>query len=591
MKIQKLLSLIIVSLLLVQTLTHSRDWQDEGKILDDAKFAESQKNYKEAEDLYRRLEKKYPTKINYLSIGEYFARRKDFKKATRYFYKAYNNLAFDYNQLEDLFHKYEMHNELLKLYLKEKDITDRVLKRRFSRKAIRWYKLLSKHKKAIHFIIKKIEKADRPVTFEFRSIVGEISESDETESFYFIELYDIAMEENLTDDVILQLKKLKKKKLKLFQYYLIEKFLGILYFKKRDYEKSYFYYQKAIQRDQYSPYELEKLFHQFKVVGQHRLRLKLVDQYVKVLQKRKKTQQDSPILFQSMLIKAKLHLKLGEQKKAEDIYLKILSRKSKGLDRFIKNEAYLNLGKIYFAKNQYEKAKNMFLTIDNPGMISAKIYVARCKLAVDDYDGAFNILVLTGNNSRSIYYKALIRLFQSKTQSSIKLFEKVILRYGQSDMALRALEKLEMLYQIKDDKKKLKSFIRFEKLLDRLDYNSLLSHYKDVLSLYSGNEDQKSYFQLHYAVIYTYKKDYYKALRILKSIEASSKHPFWIQKSSFLLGQLYIERLNKKEEGLKLLQELKRKYPRTLFLQSANELIKKHSPKADKKGKRRPGPS
>ncbi len=591
MKTQKLLSLIIVSLLSVQTLTHSKDWQDEGKILDNAKFAESQKDYKEAENLYQRLEKKYPTNINYLAIGEYFARRKDFKKATRYFYKSYSNLVQDYNQLEDLFYKYEMHNELLKLYLKEKYITDRVLKRRFSRKAIRWYKLLSKHKKAIHFIIRKIEKADRPVTFEFRSIVGEINESYESESFYFIELYDIAIEENLTDDVILQLKKLKKKKLKFFQYYLIEKFLGILYFKKKDYEKSYFYYQQAIQRGLYSPYELEKLFHQFKIVGQHRLRLKLVDQYIKVLQKEKTAQRRDQRLFQSLLIKARLHLRLGEQKKAEDIYLKILSRKSKGLDRSITNEIYFNLGKIYFTKNQYEKAKNMFLNIDNHGMINGKIYVARCKLAINDYDGAFNILVLIGNNSRSIYYKALITLFQSKTQTSIKLFEKVILRYGQSDMALKSLEKLEMLYQIKDDKKKLKAFIRFEKLLDRLDYNRLLNHYSDLLSVYSGSEDQKSYFQLHYAVIYIHKKDYYKALRILKSIKASSKHPFWVQKSSYLLGQLYIERLNKKKKGLKLLQELKRKYPRTLFLQSANELIKRYSPKVDKKEKKRPGPS
>ncbi len=590
MKIQKLLLFILANLLLIQSLTYSKDWQEERKLLDDAKFAESQKDYKEAENLYHRLEKKYPTKINYLAMGEYFARRKDFKKATRYFYKSYNNLLQDYNQLEGLFEKYEMHDELLKLYLKEKDITDRVLKRQFSRKIIRWYKLLSRHKKAIHFIIGKIEKANRPVTFEFRSIVGEINESYESESFYFIELYDIAIEEDLTDYVISHIKILNKKKLKFFQHYLIEKFLGILYFKKRDYKTSYFYYQKAIQRDQYSPYELEKLFHQFKVARQHRLRLKLVDQYVQVLQKRKVARRNDQ-LFQSMLIKARILLRLGDPKKAEDIYLKILSNKSKEMDRSIKNQVYLNLGKIYFAKNQYEKAKNLFLYIDDPGMIISKIYVARCKLAVDKNGEAFNILFMIRINSRSLYYRALISLFQSKTQVGIKLFEKVILRYGQSDMALKSLEKLEMLYQIKDDKKKLKSFIRFEKLLDRLDYDKLLRQSKAVLSLYSGDEDQKSYYQLHYAVIYIQKKQYYKALRILKSIKSSSKHPFWIQKSSFLLGQLYIERLNEKKKGLKLLQQLKRSYPRTLFLQSANELIKKYSPKVDGKRKIRLGPS
>lgn len=550
---------------------NSQSKNDENEIINKIAIFEKNKNYVKAEVLYKELIEKFPNKNNYLDFGHFYARQKKFDLAVPLFYKGVNNLKFDYALLEDVFYKYQLYEELLKLYLKgEKEFEDVYLKRYFAQEALSMFKLLGKFDEAIVFVNDKlIHTSDRP-------------------AFYFKILSDIAINEEKTEKVFKAYEELSKADLKPYTRFLLHRERGEILFYLAKYSESVEDYKIAIRSSYFSQYDVEYLFKKFESKNCYEETLTLVNNYIEYLEKKGVDKKLERFYYDLLQQQASLYRILDQNEKAEAIYLDLIKEvenKEKS-NNYLLGELYFQLGRIYFDNGLYQKAIATFLSVDKKRVKESRIYIARCYIAQSAYEDAEKILLISGESSEARYYSSLIALFQNKIEQSMESLEILILQYADSERSIMALQKLEMLYQIQKNEEKLKVFIDFEQLWERQDLKALDDKREQFIELFSDNEDQKSYFLIYYAELFILKKKYEEAEKLLLSINEKAHHPFWKQKSSFLLGKVYIEKLNKKEEGVKILLDLLKKHPKTIFLLPAKELINENKAKVEKKSER-----
>ncbi|MDH5682213.1 MAG: tetratricopeptide repeat protein [Spirochaetota bacterium] len=530
-----------------------------------ARYYDKEKDLKKAEEFYELLVKKYPSELNFSEVAHFYAKQKKNKKAVWYFNKSISNLEMDYPRIEEAYYKYQMYEELLAFYLKsEKSVEDSYLKRYFIQQSMQTYKLLSQFDKLIDFIVRKIDSDKHPTPN------------------YYNELYKLAIDEEKHEQVIAGLEKLSGKKNSEYKEFMISDSLGKIYFKLKDFSKASKQHRIAVTKDMYSYHFVLSLFRSYESSKLDQERLSLMDAYLMTLQKRKGKRRFDLGYYQTLFMKGKLLKSLGKREDAEKIFLEILAYKRVGVIESFKNQSHYELGEIYYYKNQYDRARKEFLLMSDVVQSKEQYYIARCYMAEKRFDEAMKVLLLLGNNDRALYYSALVLLFQQKTKEGIGLLEDIALNFGHTDRASLALEKLEIIYLAKKDKEKLALLLRFEQLLDARKYRELI----EKATLYTKDprltEDERAYYQLHFAIIYIEQKKYHMGERLLITIKDNSTHPFWVQKSHFLLGKLYIEELRQAEKGVKLLKTLVKSYPKTLFLLPARELIREHGAKPPK---------
>ncbi len=567
MKYKKIIFLLF--LFLLNSAGYSKINPEWEQLLIRAKFYESNNLFFKAEQIYLQIEKLYPVQTNFLEIANFYARQKNNRRAVYYIYRSLKDIDSDYQYMEDFFIRYFLYDDLLKFYFKgEWGTKSQTLKEYFRIRIVETYKILSQYENSVKYLIKIIQT------------------TNQIDQKYFNMLYEIALQEEKSNLVISELKNLNDQKLPPITHFKIEKFLGKLYYMNNRYKMSRIHYQKAIRSGYYNYSNVIEIFNVFYSDGLYSHCLKLLNTYLKLLKVSGK--KNNLIYFKSLEYKAELYLVMKKTMEAENLFKQIISTGLKG--QGFTNKAYFNMGKIYFSKGDYKSSKQYFSQVGKPLELAESnhqsvehlsiVYIIRCFLAEEDYEGAKikidNTIKRYSENQYLLYYSAILLLYQSQYMECINYFEKIITHFGHSDIAIYTLEKLEVLYQIKNNINKLKLFTFFEKLLDAQKYNLLIANYNKIINYNGLSEDQKNYYLIHFSNIFILKEKFIEAENVLLTINNNSKNKFWRQKSLFLLGKLYLESFDKKSKGIQILKKFIKKYPDSLFRSIANDLIKKY---------------
>ena len=251
----------------------------------------------------------------------------------------------------------------------------------------------------------------------------------------------------------------------------------------------------------------------------------------------------------------------------------------------IKTEALYYIGEIYFDKlNLPDSAKKYFEEVANKYPISAFAGKSLFKLAeiaiikgdLTLAEGFYDKILLyrrvsNGELKEAEYKKAKISFWQNDIDKTLSKLQNVIKDLNEN-IANDALSLLITINSLKNDSLSLLNYAKADYLANRREYSAAAEIF---LSL-TATEDvvyQKNLALYSYSNMLIALDDYKKAINFLENLSNNENMNIFVDKSLFLLANLYQYGLKDLKNAGLCYQKLLEKYPNSLFLDKARNFL------------------
>ncbi|MFW5799687.1 MAG: hypothetical protein ACOCV8_02630 [Spirochaetota bacterium] len=560
--------------------------------------------FEEAEEYYSLLIELYPNTNNIINYGSFIAEQERYKEASEIWRSTLETLTYDYKAITDLYLKYHMYEELLKLY---KDVNEEKLIKDYFLivKTFDLYDVLEDYNGKSYYIMELLETSSESL---YKSLIN-----------YIID--EVSKEEPDTNILIKSLDNFVKNNetLNIEQITKLQNAIAIGYFHQQKYQNSYLNYAELIKKYHQLLINnkderinilnsIEDVIDDFVSVSEYSKAVKLLNLSAEIYKS------DSTYRYMKYLIKKAEILETMNIPEKSLVYYKHIigiiemlfnSKNSKilyGREAYtnLLYKAYYNLSRIFYEKKLFQDAISYLMKINNPSISYDSFYlIGKCFLALQDLDKAEEYLIKSKNffnyydNIKTYYYLAIIALINNQTAKSVNLFEHIIINAGieYSEYAVKALLIYDILLSMIENDTRLKKFIDFNKLYYSFKYELILSHTEylklDYTTISYYPED--IYYHFKYIDILNKKKQYKKILDILSDDIKDSRlkdiaEGYYYQKVVLLYTEnilnnfeikdiIDLELVNSYKDIEELLFNLLIEYPNTIFLNRIKKLL------------------
>lgn len=458
---------------------------------------EEKRNYDEIIAYYEMLIEFYPNKENYIDYGKFLAVHSKFDKADEMWRKSIDESYKDYKLIEDLYISYQMYERLLNFYLQVYD-GEKHNNLRLSRKIITMYEVLNRQKEKADFRIKLLKEGSDSIFLSHSAYVVKEFRKEVSDTSYLLK----KLEELVNDDTFSEHRKFQLKE-DLAEIYIYLNQIDKAY---NTYYSIVIHYEQSFKNDEKPFFVIEKTLNKainnFLFIEQYQEAIVFISKYLNLLEKR------SPEDYTELSIElSRIYLNINKPDEAlENLqrglnYINTLTKdkdekspnyslQSLTLKRY---EMYYDIGYIYFEQREFSKAIEYLSKIEyadrynNYYFLLGKCYLAlghinKAKKYFDESSMKFS----NYENYSTVYYLALIALFENKIITALNAYEEILQssKISESEYAIKTLNKYNILLDIVNNEQRLQRFIEFEKLIHnfKLEKNLLSNPVKTNLN-------------------------------------------------------------------------------------------------------------